>query len=326
MTTPEYEPKHAAPVIDPTRGVYSGMSTAQQNISFPELLTWEDTAHLIAETDSSTLLLGVDGQGEPVTVDLDDESPHVLISGASGGGKSGILRACAMQALIGGAQVVFLDLKRHSHRWAKNLNNTAYAASLPEVGNALVSVGAEVHRRNQVVDDFAGPIEEAPVGDRIVVVFEEMNATMSQLQAVSKRLPDNTYTAMDALRDIMFMGRAAKVHLICAAQFADARSTGGSEIRENFATRILTRYTKNAWSMLAYDCGLPQAAPEERGRGMVCRAGKAKQTQFLYITEEEAADIVRTAVKRDSGMWTSKKQAKQAARALHNDGYEEADV
>jgi DNA translocase FtsK/SpoIIIE-like protein len=326
----EYTPKHAKPVIDPSKGPYSGLTGASQAINFPEVLTWEDGAHLVAETPDNTMMLGVDGLGEPITVDLDSESPHVLISGATGGGKSAILRSMAMQSLCAGSHVVFLDLKRHSHRWAKNLNNVVYAQTLPEVGNALVSLGAEVHRRNLVVDNHPGPIEEAPVGERLVVVFEELNATMAQLQAISKKgmAARNTYTAMDGLRDIMFMGRAAKVHLVAAAQFADAKSTGGSDIRENFSTRILIRYTSNQWNMLAYDCGYPESSPEEPGRGMVCRGGKARQTQFLYVTEEEAAEAVRYGVKHETNMYgiKPKRQAREAAAALKEQGYEEVDV
>lgn len=326
----DYIPKHAAPDIDPSKGPYSGLTGASQSIHFPDVVTWTDAAHFIADTPDNTMFLGVDGLGEPITVNLDDESPHVLISGASGGGKSAILRSMAMQSLVAGSHVVFLDLKRHSHRWAKSLNNTTYASTLPEVGNALVAIGAEVHRRNAVVDQFPGPIEEAPVGARLVVVFEELNATMSQLQALSKKgmAGRNQYTAVDGLRDIMFMGRAAKVHLVAAAQFADAKATGGSDIRENFSTRVLIRYTSNQWNMLAYDCGMAEASPEEPGRGMVCRGGKARQTQFMYITEEEAAEAVRYGVKHPTSLYPMKpkKQAKAAAAALREQGYEEADV
>ncbi|MFF8831359.1 helicase HerA domain-containing protein [Streptomyces sp. NPDC015131] len=276
-------------------GIYSGLATPAASFQFPEILTYRDAFHLIAESPESAPLLGVDGEGNPISVDLDSDSPHVLISAASGGGKSVLARGIATQFLVNGADVVFLDVKRHSHRWAKNLPGVTYAAALPDIGNALVKLGEEVHRRNEIVEQFAGPIEEAPVGDRIVVVLEELNATMTQLKGLSKKLPRGAYTAEDAFRDIMFMGRAAKVHVVAVAQYATVEAMGGGDIRENFSTRILIRYTKNAWTMLAYDCGLPQPAPEEPGRGMVCRGGKARQVQFLYLTEEEAAAMVREA-------------------------------
>ncbi|PRH79381.1 hypothetical protein C6N75_09870 [Streptomyces solincola] len=279
--------------IDFSQGLYSGLATPVSSLNFPELLDYESARDLIASAGESAPLLGVNGEGEPVSVCLDEDSPHVLVNAGSGGGKSVILRSVAAQMLARGSRAVFLDVKRHSHRWAKGLPNAHYAATLPEIGNALISLGMEVHRRNEVVEAFPGPIEEAPVGPRLVVLFEELNATMTQLQALDRKLPRGSYTAMDAFRDIMFMGRAAKVHIVAVAQFASTAALGGGDIRENFSTRILARYTKQAWTMLAYDCGLPQPSPEQKGRGMVCRAGKARQTQFLYLTEEEAAELAR---------------------------------
>jgi DNA segregation ATPase FtsK/SpoIIIE-like protein len=201
--------------------------------------------------------------------------------------------------LARGSVATVLDLKRHSHFWAKGLPNVGYAETLRQIGNALVELGKEVHRRNELATEWLvaqrklgrfANAEDAPVGPRIVILFEEMNATMSQLKELGKRIPNGAYDAMDALKDIAFMGRAAKVHLLAVGQFLDARTMGG-DIRECFSTRILIRYSKNTWTMLAYDCGVPQPAPSQKGRGMVCRGGKARETQFLFLTEEEAAAL-----------------------------------
>lgn len=276
------------------QGPYAEMGTPSQSLGFPEILKYDDARDLITYAEESAPVLGVDGTGAPISVDLDSDSPHMMVSASTGGGKSVLLRSIASQMMANGAVATFLDVKRHSHRWAKSLPNAGYAATLPEIGNALVELGKEVHRRNEIVENWPGTIETAPVGPRIVVVFEEMNATMSQLKELTKRIPSGTYGAVDALRDIAFMGRAAKVHLLAVGQFMDAR-TVGSDIRECFSTRILARYTKQTWTMLAYDCGLPQAAPAETGRGMVCRGGKARETQFLFMTEEQAAELARSA-------------------------------
>lgn len=303
-------------------GLYSGLASPSASLSFPDVLSYESARGHIESAPESAPVLGVDGSGQPVSVDLDDDSPHILVSAASGGGKSVILRSVAAQVMASGGQAVFLDLKRHSHRWAKNLPDALYAQTLPEIGNALIAIGAEVHRRNEIVEQFPGAIEDAPVGERLVIVFEELNATMGQLKGLDRKLPRGAYTALDAFRDIMFMGRAAKIHVVAVAQYASAEALGGGDIRENFSTRILARYTKQAWTMLAYDCGLPQPSPEETGRGMVCRGGKARQTQFLYLTEEEAAQMVRDAYDSRSHPGRiregiqGRRQARQARRAL----------
>ncbi|KPC70837.1 hypothetical protein ADL27_53420, partial [Streptomyces sp. NRRL F-6602] len=54
-------------------------------------------------------LIGLSHRGRPVSVDLDSESPHVLVSAGTGGGKSVILRAIFAQLLWHGAEGSVLD-------------------------------------------------------------------------------------------------------------------------------------------------------------------------------------------------------------------------
>ena len=277
---------------------YAGVSTPQKG--FPSILPLNEATDYVAAERDAGVFLGVDSAGERVGVDLDQEAPHILVSAATGGGKSAIARSIAVQRLRRGDMVVILDVKLHSHRWAKALApNVHYASSIVDIGGALVSVGRELHRRNAVVDALPAdqPVESADVGPRIIVVFEEMNATMVQLKALAKRLAsEGSYQAPDALSDVSFMGRAVRIHLVSFAQLATYRASGGSEIVENYGTRILVRYSPKAWSYLASDCGKRLTAPEEHGRGVVCYGGKARETQLLWVPESEAGPAVTASI------------------------------
>lgn len=276
---------------------YAGVSSPQKG--FPGVLPLNEATDWVSESDPASVLLGVDSLGKPIRVDLDSESPHILVSAPTGRGKSAIARSVAVQRLARGDMVVVLDIKRHSHRWAQRLEpNVYYAKSVQDIGGALVNLGRELHRRNHIVDsfDFDRPVSHAPVGPRIIVVFEEMNATMKSLVALDKRLPEGSYTAHQGLEDVSFMGRAVKIHLISFAQLATYRASGGSEIVENYGTRILVGHSPQAWRYLASDCGKPLTAPEERGRGIVCQGGKARETQLLWVPEESAVPFVTSAI------------------------------
>lgn len=279
--------------FDFAHGPYSGMSTPRND--FPALLTYGDAAADMWTLPDSSLFLGVDGEGSPIVADLSADSPHILISAASGAGKSVTARSIATQALVKGFTVVILDAKRHSHRWAKSLPGVHYASSIPEIGNALVSVAGEMHRRNEVADEWPGPIEHAPVGPPILVLFEEMNATMDALADLDKQLARGDYTTTAAFGDIMFLGRAAKVHMCAIAQYAD-RNTIKTAWRENFGVRILIQHSWEAWNMLvprAGRAGGAPAAPTQKGRGYVVLNGKARETQLVYMEEELCAQLVR---------------------------------
>lgn len=278
-------------------GPYSGSATPASE--FPSVLPLNEATDYLEGTPDSSVFLGVDGQGQPVRIDLDQDSPHTLVSASTGAGKSAIARSFAVQRLMRGDLVVVLDIKRHSHRWAKGLAPLVhYANDVTTVGDTLVNLGREVHRRNQIVEEWDGPIKDAPVGPPILVVFEEMNATTSRLKALDRQDKSGGYRALDALADVSFMGRAVKVRLVSFAQKASFRASGGSEIVECYGNRILLNYSPQTWRWLAEDCGRAIPAPPEVGRGYLCRGNRAVEVQFLWVDEDgpEARDAVLNAV------------------------------
>ncbi|MEU0398342.1 pRL2-11 [Streptomyces sp. NPDC006208] len=243
-------------------------------------------------------LIGIGPKGRQVSVDLDAESPHILVSASTGGGKSVITRTMAAQVLHNGGQMVVCDFKRHSQRWANRLPQVNYCKEIGEIHDALVSLGQTGHQRNRIVDEWEDS-GEPDVGPRLVVLLEEANATIAKLKrywtAIRKTKADEDgpadpkeSPAIDALREILFMGRAVKMHVLLVAQSATATALGGPEVRECFATRILSRYTQNAWKML-----VPEVSPIPRstrhiGRAQVVLGGVATETQVLLMTNEEA--------------------------------------
>ncbi|MFF4963249.1 helicase HerA domain-containing protein [Streptomyces sp. NPDC001222] len=253
----------------------------------------DSVRELVTAAAESAPLIGVGPQGIRVSVDLDAESPHILVSASTGGGKSVITRTMAAQMLHNGSQLVVLDFKRHSHKWARGLPNVAYCRDIEDIHDALVALGREGHRRNIVVDDWEGE-DEPDVGPRLALILEEANATVAKLKrywsATREKADPKESPAIDALREILFMGRAVRMHVFLVAQSATAAALGGPEVRECFATRILARYTRNAWMML-----VPEVQPIPRstrhvGRAQVVLGGVAHETQVTFFTDSEARE------------------------------------
>lgn len=269
---------------------YSGLGGSVSGI--PDFVGVDDAP----PSGGGSVSLGV-GVSGPVLFDLDAESPHVLVNAPTGLGKSTVARSVAVQRLMAGDCVVVLDRKMHSHRWARSLAPLVhYADTVPDIGSALINLGGELERRNRIVRDFNGPAEEAPVGQRIVILFEETNATLTRLRELDKSAVAGSALAMDAFADISFMGRAVKMHIIAFAQLASYRSGLSAELIENFGTRVMIGYSEKAWRWLAGDCGRYRVAPSVVGRGMVCRAGRASETQLMWIPEDSATDLVLQSV------------------------------
>lgn len=266
---------------------YSGMGSKSSDI--PDLVTD------MPESTPSNIVLGIGSEG-PVTVDLDSESPHVLVNAPTGKGKSAVARSIAVQRLTQGDLVIILDVKMHSHRWARALApNAFYADTDAAVGAALVNLGYELHRRNQVVRDHVGDVADADVGPRVIVIFEETNATLTHLRELDKTVASGGYRALDAFRDLMFMGRAVRMHVVAFAQLASYRSGLTADLIENFGTKVLIGASSKAWKWLVPECGAYRATPEVKGRSLVCHVNRATETQLLWVPEEDAQGCVLAA-------------------------------
>ncbi|MEK8141554.1 hypothetical protein NKH18_00160 [Streptomyces sp. M10(2022)] len=103
-----------------------------------------------------------------------------------------------------------------------------------------------------------------------MILLEEVNATMAQLKRYWAKIRESgdpkTSPAIDALAEILFMGRQVRLHVLLVAQSATAQAVGGPAMRENFSTRILVRYTLNAWRMLVPEVSPIPMASDHHGR------------------------------------------------------------
>ncbi|MFI0779350.1 hypothetical protein [Streptomyces sp. NPDC021212] len=178
-----------------------------------------------------------------------------------------------------------------------------YCRDTAEIHDALIHLVQEGRRRIRLAEQLGDDVlEKEPwrVGPRLVILLEEVNATMAQLKRYWERIRESgdakVSPAVDALAEILFMGRAVRLHVLLVAQSATARAIGGPEMRENFATRILVRYTLNAWRMLVLEVS-PAPAPTRRpGRVQVVLGGRAQETQVLNLSDAEAREWAMSGV------------------------------
>ncbi|WP_049803828.1 FtsK/SpoIIIE domain-containing protein [Pseudonocardia dioxanivorans] len=269
----------------------------------PEIAKWNDHQALVRAASESAPLIGVAANRKAVAVDLDAESPHILISSSTGGGKSVMARAIICQGLHNGGIALVLDVKRVSHAWARGLPNVRYCANVADIHNALLWVRGEVERRYTLIDDGAdidGNVGHIDLGPRVFILAEEQNATITRLNEYWRETRESSdpkqSPAVAALNEVLFMGRACQTHVITIGQLMTARASGGPEARENYATRILARYSVNAWRMLVPECWPPPRSSRHSGRVQVVLAGKATETQVIFTTPGEAREYATSGI------------------------------
>ena len=259
----------------------------------PKKVDVRDVMHLIKKGDPMAPVFALGPRGTAVTADLVADSPHIAVSMGSGAGKSTTVRAILAPMLHHGAEVHILDIKRTSHRWAKGMPNVRIYKEPEDIHDALVYLGERAKARHKEEDE--NPDVQF---DPMVVVAEEMNILADELEDFweeckkqDKDLPKNS-PAFKGLSQISYGGRSASSYLIVIAQKLDARlfgSRGGGAVRENFALRLLARFTPQAWKQLA-DIKPMAKLPKILGRTAVVVQGEWTEVQVIYWPTEIARE------------------------------------
>lgn len=252
----------------------------------------------IERAPSDVVVWGLGRGGVPVTTSLSGDSPHGGMSMASGSGKSISARAYLAEMLFKGCLGIVLDYKMISHQWAKGLPNVVIYRRPHEIHQALVWLDAEAQRRNEVAlagADLDGNVH-AVVGDRIVVICEELNATMSKLRAYwrglrneDKSLPQRS-PALEALDAVNLMGRQVLLNLMYMGQRLSVKAIGGDgDARESIGVVAFGRYSASNWKMLAPDFPMP---PPSRKPGRIqVVTDQVRECQGVFMSAAEAREL-----------------------------------
>lgn len=244
------------------------------------------------------LLWGLGKRSAVVSSSLSGDSPHVGLSMGSGAGKSVTARALLAQMLYRGCIGLVLDFKMISHQWAAGLPNVVIARRPAEIHEALIWLGGEVERRNEVAlagADLDGNVH-AVVGARLLVICEELNATVSalrrywrELRAGDRELPQRS-PALEALDAASFMGRQVLTNIVYIGQRLSVKASGGDgDARENIGVIGFGRYSPSNWKMLASDHPMPPKSLTP-GRIQVV-TDRVRECQAVFMTAREAREL-----------------------------------
>jgi hypothetical protein len=273
----------------------------------PEVATFASALADAEATPDNAPMVGYGARGKIENFSLALESPHLLINGGSGAGKSVFIAWLVAQFMRRGYGVLVLDAKFVSHMWLRRIPGVLYASEAEDLHNALVWLDAELLRRARVVSSAADTDAASAALVPLVAVLEEINGATNRLRSYWKSIkgPEDPALspALTALANLANMGREMRVHVLLAGQSITAKSTGGPEGRESFGGRALARATANAWRMLA-----PQIkpAPLKRGRPgrwhlVVGDTLREFQVPFVDLKNEAAPDSVAQLIEWATG-------------------------
>ena len=217
----------------------------------PDLIQWKDK---YLSQQSFILNLGESFTGS-VTVDL-ARIPHILLGGATGSGKSVLLKLLLMQATKKGANVCIADFKGgvdFPPVWHKECRMCFEEQSTLEL---LTELTEELERRKQLLKAAGLPNIDhynAATGDnlqRYIFACDEL-AEMLDKTGLTKEQKEIVVKIEGLLGTIARQGRAFGIHLILATQRPDSTILNG-QIKNNINCRICGR-ADNVLSMIILD-------------------------------------------------------------------------
>lgn len=207
--------------------------------------------------------LGLDNLKRPVVWDLDNPStPHMLICGATGSGKSVSIISTIEYALLSGVEkIVLFDPKFEFTRYASNPSVTVFSdieeiefemALLVEEMNNLVKSG-QAQKTLVIFDEFADAISQARSGNELknyqnVVIGSYKNGlpkTKREVTSVDKSLEEN-------LKILLQKGRSSGFRIIAATQRASTKVITG-DAKVNFPVQLCFRVPKEIDSKVVID-------------------------------------------------------------------------
>lgn len=271
--------------------------------------------------------LGRDDDGALFTVDLREaarggDGPHSLIIGATGTGKSELLRtlliAAAHQsspqelALLlvdykGGA--AFSELARLPHTAGLVTNLTADAHGIDRL---CASLRAELRRRQRVlreagVDDIdAYRAQAAPVDPDAHSVLPRLLVVIDEYAELIEESPD----VLDVLMSLGRLGRSLGIHLLLASQRLDDGRLRGLDA--HLRLRMCLRTASTAESVAVIGAPVAARLPSAPGWAWVSRDGALTRLRVALV--DHPADAVNAELRRRAASGSSDAIPAQVAR------------
>lgn len=217
-----------------------------------------------------TAVLGLSLDGEPYTLPLmAPQVTHVLIAGATGCGKTELLRSLLLSLALGNRQALLqmalIDPKRRGLTPLAGLPHlVAPVATSPDQARDLLNMlVAEMERRDR---------ENAPPTPRMIVAVDEVG----DLLAVGEKSIEQNLVRL-AQR-----GREAGFHLLCSTQRPSAEAVPGA-LKANLPARLIGKVASGQEALTA--AGIPGTDAETlmgSGDFLVVVGGQVTRFQAAY--------------------------------------------
>ncbi|BDU90370.1 hypothetical protein SNUCP2_35400 (plasmid) [Clostridium perfringens A] len=258
--------------------------------NIPERVNW---CNDYLEKENGILNLGVTDQKEVVKVDL-NKTPHILIAGGEGVGKSVALACMIWQLKNQEAEINIIGLTYASSVELTNFEKfTNIVRDIDSADKVLQAIVYEHTRRLNLlrkervnnINEYNNKICDSNKLPRIVVVIDEINEILYK-ENLSADDIDKVNRIEHNLNTLARLARPTGINILSATERPEIRILR-NQLINNIPVRIYGSRIEGKFSELVVGNEIIRKIGHIKGRFVVTIGCDFKETQFFYFNEEE---------------------------------------
>ena len=185
--------------------------------------------------------LGLDNYRNTIVWDLDNNTtPHVLVCGATGSGKSVCLTNILYYAIESGVKDITILDPKFEFAFAELPDNVHVLSDISEIERSLAAMVADMNNRVKNRQKWLS-----------LVIFDEFADAADQSRG-QKELNDGEKTLIDNFKMLLQKGRSAGFRFVAATQRASVKTIPG-DIKVNLPVQVCFRVPKGLDSKVVLD-------------------------------------------------------------------------
>ena len=258
--------------------------------NIPERVNW---CNDYLEKEDGILNLGATEKNEAVKVDL-NETPHILIAGDEGVGKSVALACMIWQLKNQGTEINIIGLTDTSSVELTNFEKfTNIVRDIDSADKLLQAIVYEHTRRLNLlrkervnnINEYNNKICESNKLPRIVIVIDEINALLYKENLSTDDIAKVNRIEYN-LNTLARLARPTGINLLSATQRPEIGILS-KQLINNIPVRICGSYIGPVVSELVLGNDMARKIKHMQGRFIVKIGNEFRETQLYYFNEEE---------------------------------------
>ena len=260
--------------------------TVPSEFQIPELIRWDD--EYISGEDGVFVV----GESDLDRISFDvNRTPHVLVAGETGSGKSVILRCLLWQAINKNYKVLMIDFKGGIEFGREYEDFGEVIMERKRASEVLAQLVAENEARMKMFRSH--DVKNLPEYNRKthsdlcrICIFSDELAEMLDKSGASKEDKELMEQIAGHLSTIARLGRAQGINLFLGVQRPDANVING-QIKNNIPLRLSGRFADESVSRIVLGNTAATNLPEIKGRFLYKIGNDTVEFQSYYFKDEE---------------------------------------